>query len=215
MKIQILVDIKDSFFIQYLSILKLRIKKLKHKVKILKSHKKIEKGDILFLISCKTILKNNYLKKNKKNIVIHPSKLPLGKGSGAVAWNILSGKKDLYVSLFEATNKLDSGDIYIQKKVTLNGYELNHEIRKKQANLTINSIMLFLKNYKKIKPFKQSGKTSFFRKRNKSDSEININKSIKNQFNLLRVVDNDRYPAFFKNKKKTYILKIYSQNEKN
>ena len=40
-------------------------------------------------------------------------------------------------------------------------------------------------------------------------SELDINKSIKSQFNMLRVVDNERYPAFFSHKKKKYIIKIY------
>ena len=64
---------------------------------------------------------------------------------------------------------------------------------------------------KKIKKKPQLGKTSFYRKRTKKDSEININKSIRKQFNLLRVTDNKRYPAFFYFKKKKYILKIYAQ----
>ena len=33
-------------------------------------------------------------------------------------------------------------------------------------------------------------------------------KNIKSQFNLLRIVDNDNYPAFFKFKKNVYIIKI-------
>jgi methionyl-tRNA formyltransferase len=45
--------------------------------------------------------------------------------------------------------------------------------------------------------------------RNASDSEININKSIKSQFNLLRICDNEKYPAFFKYKNCKFILKIF------
>ena len=60
-----------------------------------------------------------------------------------------------------------------------------------------------LKNNKKIFVKKQKGRPSYFKKRTKKDSEININKNIKSQFNLLRIVDNDNYPAFF-NLKKTY-----------
>ena len=60
-----------------------------------------------------------------------------------------------------------------------------------------------------IKSFKQRGKGNFNRLRNSNDSEININKSIKSQFNLLRICDNERYPAFFKYKNKKFILKIF------
>ena len=61
---------------------------------------------------------------------------------------------------------------------------------------------------KKIKKKPQLGKTSFYRKRTKKDSEININKSIRKQFNLLRVTDNKRYPAFFYLKGHKYKLQI-------
>ena len=211
MRIQILIDIKDSFFHKYIDQLKNNIKPLKHRIKIINSHRKIKKGDVLFLISCKTILNKQILTKNSKNVVIHPSKLPLGRGSAVVAWRVLENKKKIFITLFEANEGIDRGDIYLQKFFRLDGSELSDEIREKQAKLTISLIKIFLKKMKKIKKKPQLGKTSFYRKRTKKDSEININKSIRKQFNLLRVTDNKRYPAFFYFKKKKYILKIYAQ----
>lgn len=211
MKVQILIDIKDSFFHQYTDQLKTRLKSLKYKIQIIDSHKKIKRGNVLFLISCKTILNKKILSKNQRNVVIHPSKLPLGRGSAAVVWAVLQNKKKIFITLFEANEKIDRGDIYLQKFFKLNGSELSSEIREKQAKLTINLIKTFLKNIKKIKKRPQFGKTTFYRKRKREDSEINISKSIKEQFNLLRVVDNNRYPAFFYYKKKKYILKIYDK----
>ena len=43
---------------------------------------------------------------------------------------------------------------------------------------------------------KQNGKGSFNKRRNPEDSEININKSIIEQFNLFRISDNNNYPVF-------------------
>ena len=40
------------------------------------------------------------------------------------------------------------------------------------------------------------------------DSLLDFNKTITEQFNLLRVVDNDKYPAFFENQGEKYFLKI-------
>jgi methionyl-tRNA formyltransferase len=52
--------------------------------------------------------------------------------------------------------------------------------------------------------------------RTSKDSKLNMNKTIKNQFNLLRIVDNERYPAYFIYNNKKYILKIYEdKNDKN
>ena len=56
---------------------------------------------------------------------------------------------------------------------------------------------------------KQEGVPSYYAKRTPKDSELNINKSIKDQINLLRTVDNDNYPAFFRYKGMKYILEIY------
>ena len=58
---------------------------------------------------------------------------------------------------------------------------------------------------------KQNGKSSFNKRRTKKDSEININKSIKSQFNLLRICDNNKYPAFFKYRNTKYVIKIYKE----
>ena len=46
------------------------------------------------------------------------------------------------------------------------------------------------------------------------DSKLNINRSIKSQFNLLRINDNKLYPSFFYYKKNKYLLKIYKEKEK-
>ena len=61
----------------------------------------------------------------------------------------------------------------------------------------------------------QKGKITNYRRRKPTDSKLNINKSLKEQFNLLRIVDNKKYPAYFEYKDQKYILKIFKSNEKN
>ena len=58
----------------------------------------------------------------------------------------------------------------------------------------------------------QSGEESFYPRRLPKDSELDINKSIDEQFNLFRIVDNDKYPAFFIKNGKKYVLKIYEES---
>lgn len=97
----------------------------------------------------------------------------------------------------------------MQNTLRLTGYELNEELREKQAKLTIKMCLDFVNNYQDHKTTKkQSGKDSFYPKRTPQDSALNINKSIKEQFNLLRTVDNNDYPAFFELGGNKYILKI-------
>ena len=73
--------------------------------------------------------------------------------------------------------------------------------------------MNFIDNYPNINHFDQNGDESFYPKRTKKDSELNVSKTIKEQFNLLRVCDNEIYPAFFYINEKKYIIKIYKDDQ--
>ena len=128
-------------------------------------------------------------------------------------WQILEGKNEIPFTMFEAASGVDNGDIYMQDTLVLTGYELNDELREKQANFIIDMCLKFINNYDIHKiANKQSGEETFYLKRTAKDSELNINKSIKEQFNLLRIVSNDDYPAFFNIDGHKYIIKIEEAN---
>ena len=178
------------------------------------SHTEIHNFDIVFILSYHKIIPQDILKKNRHNIVIHASNLPQGKGWAPLFWQILEGKKEIVFTMFEASEGVDDGDIYMQKTLKLNGYELNSELREKQANLTIQMCKEFIDNYDLYKnPHPQKGEESFYPKRTPKESELNINKTIKEQFNLLRIVNNEEYPAFFVIDKHEYILKIEKRRQ--
>ena len=59
----------------------------------------------------------------------------------------------------------------------------------------------------------QEGVATYYERRTPKDSELDINRSIKDQFNLLRIVDNERYPAFFYIGDKKYKISIEEYNE--
>jgi len=207
MKISFLTDNPNSWIIEYLNLFMASLES--HNVNHYFNHKDInDHGDILFILSCEEIVKEEVLKFHKKNIVIHPSKLPKGKGWSPISWQVLEGLNIIPITLFEAVDKVDSGDIYLQDEIVLEGHELNNEIKHKQAVVTFNLISKFIKNYPYNPSKSQHGESSFYKKRNKSSNELDVNKSIKEQFNLLRIVDNERYPAFFYLKNKKYIIKI-------
>jgi methionyl-tRNA formyltransferase len=54
----------------------------------------------------------------------------------------------------------------------------------------------------------QEGEESFYPRRGPKDSQLDPEKSIKDQFNLLRVVDNERYPAWFELAGQKYTIEI-------
>lgn len=60
-----------------------------------------------------------------------------------------------------------------------------------------------------ITPHDQTGNSGvYLRKRSPLDNQIDPTKSIEEQFDLLRVSDNDRFPAFFELRGKKYTLKL-------
>ena len=220
MKIQILVDNVDSWFVEYAKKLENKINNLNIFCELIYSCKDIKNGDILFILGCTKILPKKYLKFHIHNIVVHESDLPLGRGWSPVSWQILEGKNKIIFTLFEAVEELDSGEIYFQEELELTGLELLNEIRNKQAELKMNLCLKFIKNYNNLISRPQFGSGSFFAKRTAEDSKIDINKSIKEQFNLFRICYNEKYPAFFLFEGKKYILKIfedfsYENNNKN
>ena len=89
----------------------------------------------------------------------------------------------------------------MKTKVKYDGSELNQELREKQSKEMIKLIKNFLNKYPNFKKKKQLGRSTVNRIRNPKDSELNINRSIKSQFNLMRIADNEKYPLFFKFKK--------------
>lgn len=178
------------------------------------SHKDIEESYMmLFILSYHNIIEKEILAKNLHNLVIHESNLPQGKGWAPLFWQILEGKQEVTVSMIEATEGVDSGPIYMQKIIRFSGHELNKEIRTKQARIIIDMCVEFSKHSNKfIPPIEQSGKESFYPKRTPKDSRLDPSKSIIDQFNLLRIVDNEFYPAFFEIDGRKYILKIEDEN---
>ena len=165
--------------------------------------------DVVFLLGYTAILSNDFLQRNSLNLVVHESALPKGKGFAPIQWQLLEGCTEITVSLIEAAEKFDSGDIFQQLKIVFDGTELYDEIREKQAVATIDIISEFLTSYPNISRSKQIGEESFYPKRTLADGELDISKAIQENFNLLRVGNNDAWPSFFYYKGVKYILKIF------
>ena len=184
-------------------------KNKKYKYNFVDNINKLKNYDLTFILGYTKIIKLKNLKKNKLNLVVHESDLPKGKGFAPVQNQILLGKNKIPICLFQANERVDSGRIFKKEFFNVKETSLYNQIRNDQGNATMKIIKKFLKEYPNIKSKKQTGKSTFFKKRNKLSSEINILKSIKSQFNLLRIVNNEKWPAFFKYKGKKFYLKIY------
>lgn len=212
MKITILTDNPNSWILPYVEELKQQLGNIHDITHVFKTSD-IVGGDIMLVLSCEKILKSEYLKLHKSNIVVHPSKVPLGKGWSPLAWQILEGSNNIPVSLFEAVESVDAGDVYIIDYIKLEGHELNDEIKHQQGLVTMKMVTKYIDEFESMTGIPQSGDETFYPRRRQKENELDINKTILDQFNLLRVVDNERYPAHFYFKDKKYILKIYKDDK--
>jgi len=209
MIVSILVDNKNSWFMPYAKKLCDKLKRINIKVVLANDQDVIPKSDVCFLLSCTKIVTNDFLKRNKHNIVVHASDLPEGKGFTPIKWQILEGKNDIVVTLFEAVEAIDAGDYYIKSTVHFDGYELLDEIHNKLAELIINMCIDFINNINVIHPLKQNGIETIYRRFNNEDDRLDINKTIIEQFNHFRIADNENHPVWFEIDNHKYYIKIY------
>ena len=211
-KIGFLIDNKNRWIEKFLK--KENFKNnSKYKFKIFDNPLKIKNYDVIFILGYTKILNKSFLKKNKYNLVVHASNLPKGKGFSPVQWQILKNKNIIPVCLIKAEISVDSGEIYEKIFFKLNGTELYDEIREKQARATFKIIKKFLIKFPKTFKKKQVGKSTFYKRRYPKSNLLNINKSIKSNFNLLRISNNDLYPSYFYYKSKKYIIKIFKEDK--
>lgn len=167
-------------------------------------------GDLCFYLSYGRIVDQCFRRKYKHNLVVHESELPKGKGWSPVTWQILEGCNRIPVVLIEADEHVDSGVVYAQRWIEFEGDELVDEIRNAQAEATFELCRWFVGGYpKSAEQFQyQQGEESFYPHRGEADSELNLAEPLSDQFNLLRVVDNQRYPAFFTLSGNKYFVRV-------
>ena len=122
---------------------------------------------------------------------------------------MLEGRNEIPVVLFDAQEELDAGPIYLHDTLILDGTELLSEIRHKQGMKTVEMALKYLSHWPELKPIEQSGKATFYVRRRHEDDKLDVNKTIAENFDHLRIVDNEKYPAWFECRGRKYMVKIY------
>lgn len=180
---------------------------------LLTDHKEIPaQTNIVFILSYFRIIPSTFLGKDRLNLVVHESDLPQGKGWSPMFWQVLEGKNEIPVSLFEADEHTDNGRIWFKDVIQLTGQELHDELRHLQAEKSVEMCLKFLQEFDSIKPQEQSGDSSFYPRRTPANSELDTTKSIDQLFNQLRIASNEDYPAFFMKNGVKYVLSINQES---
>ena len=135
----------------------------------------------------------------KKTLLIHASDLPKGRGWSPHIWSIIEGNSQITLCLLDAEDKIDTGDIYKKIKIEIDSHELWYEINDKLFKAELELMDYAISFFETLKASKQKLDSNhvYYSKRTPEDSILDPNESIKNQFNKLRIMDPDRYPAYF------------------
>ena len=133
--ISILVDDPFCWIIPFAEDICRRLSK-DHNAGLYLKTSEVPTGDMLFLLGCASIIPNEILRRNKHNLVVHESDLPKGRGWSPVTWQVLEGKNRIPIVLFEATEELDGGAIYLKDYIDLDGTELLPEIKRSHFYFT-------------------------------------------------------------------------------
>lgn len=210
MNLSIVGNNPHSWFVPFAERLRNRLLRF-GPVALLASAAEIQPGnEIAFLLSYEAKVSAELLARSKHNIVVHASDLPLGKGMSPLTWQVLEGRDVIPITLFEAVEAFDAGTVYLKDSFRLQGNELLNEMQAVLGAKILDLCAEFVRRYPAIiaEGRSQEGASTFYRRRTPEDSQLDPTRPIQEQFNLLRVVDNERYPAFFELNGRRFILKI-------
>lgn len=168
-----------------------------HELRIARSVAELEGGDILFLLSCTEIVGAPARALFGSTLVLHASALPQGRGWSPHVWQVVEGASRITVTLLEAADAVDTGDIWAQAAFDVAPTDLWDDINRKLFACEFGLVDFALREFGRVTPRKQEGEGSRWRRRTPEDSRIDPNASLASQFDLLRVCDPQRYPAFF------------------
>lgn len=182
----------------------------KNSVDLVRSKNDLTSGNILFLIPSEEIVSLEDRNRYNKTLVIHASDLPLGRGWSPHIWQILEGASSITVSLLEAEDLVDSGDIWKKAVEQIPSNALWDEINDIIFEAELELMDLAIQQFDLVVPRPQdtSKAPTYFRRRIPEDSGLDIKISIEDQFNQIRVCDPDRFPAFFDLHGERYLIRL-------
>lgn len=205
--VSIVVD-NESWFIPYAERLRDQINNNGDKAVLCRAHDDVKSGHVAFYLACIHLTPGSVLERNEFNLVVHESNLPKGRGFSPVAWQIVEGNNRIPICLFQMVNEADAGPVVYRDELRFEGHELLPEIREEQGHKTIQLCLKFLSEPSPPKGEPQQGVGNFYPRRTDKDNEVDVNKTIAEQFNIFRVSNNNLYPVHFTHNGRRYILKV-------
>jgi methionyl-tRNA formyltransferase len=181
-----------------------------HEIELVRKKSALTGGDMLFLVSCSEIVTAKDRSLYGVSLVLHASDLPRGRGWSPHIWELATGAPHITLSLLEAQDKVDSGRIWKKVRITIPPTALWSEINHLLFEAEIQLMDFALASHGHIQPQEQAAdvESSYYRLRTPEDSRIDPHQSLADQFDLIRVSDPYRFPAFFIYRGQRFALKL-------
>lgn len=132
-------------------------------------------------------------------IGIHNSLLPMHRGFAPVVWSMIAGEKETGFSVFSFDRGMDTGDIWYQKKVSVDEQEYVSDVLDKinnEIDIFFETSFLDILNGK-LKRQKQCDiNVSYGARRTADDGRIDWNKSAREIYNFIRA-QSKPYPGAY------------------
>lgn len=185
----------DSFLRNYAKKKKIKIFRVKNvnSNNFIKKIKKF-KVDLLASMSYDQIFSKNFLK-NFFVINCHAGLLPAYRGRNPINWAIINGEKYYGVTTHIVDEKIDTGNLILQKKFRIfksdNYATILKKTYKRCAKILFHTIILILKKGKNLKTIDQNSlnkKSSYYFKRKKGDEIINTDSNAREIINFVKAL---------------------------
>jgi methionyl-tRNA formyltransferase len=126
-------------------------------------------------------------------IVFHMTDLPYGRGGSPLQNLVIRGHTETKISALKVKKGIDTGNIYLKKKLSL--YGTAEEIFLRAGNVMSSMIEEIVET--ELSPIEQSGPIVKFERRKPEDSTITSLKTTNAIYDHIRMLDAEGYPHAF------------------
>lgn len=182
-----------------------------HTITLCRDKSELPGGDVLFLVSCSQLIDAVTRGRYRHTLVLHASDLPHGRGWSPHIWALLEGAEAITLSLLEAEDGVDTGAIWAKRTFPVPAHALHDEIHRllfdTELALMDEGLTLIEAGAEPL-PQAEHIVPTYYRKRTPADSEIDPSLPLRELFQTIRVMDPQRYPAFFRLHGHSYAIEL-------
>lgn len=151
-----------------------------------------QKPDIIFVLGLSQIIPEEILKIPTMGCIgSHPALLPRNRGRHPIIWAIANGLKKSGITLFWLDNRVDTGDIWVQKEFFIDVLDDASAVYEKVKYLSVELLKdnIPLLENGSIRRLKQDdSRSNYWRKRGYKDGEIDWRMSSHKIYDLVRAL---------------------------